>query len=260
MITLDKLIRENLEGKKRLTERIINRPDSVSNNVYLNLWFCEESFAINFLSSNNLNEARNVFYTCSLLDEFRLKKYNDRFLDYGLQNISYALLSDNEELIQKYAQLRYQKGKNAELSMDEMVAQGESAIWCNTVQFFMTNDIKGVERNLNIIETLTLPKLPKNQQELKLDYKFYKALLSKDKSKCEELLEQLLSPKIHKKRNDNTVLAQYVSQPALGYAKLAWRQGIKVEVNSPLIPKEILPIEPLDNYEIPYNFLKDAIS
>ena len=141
--------------------------------------------------------------------------------------------------------------------MDEMVLQGESAVWCNTVQFFMANDIQGIERNLNIIEALTLPKLPKNQQELKIDYEFYKALLSKDKSKCEELLDQLVSPKIHKKRNDNTVLNKYVSQPALGYAKLAWRQGLEVDVNSPLIPKEILPIRSLDNYEIPYDFLKD---
>ena len=133
-------------------------------------------------------------------------------------------------------------------------------IWCNTVQFFMANDVRGIERNLNIIETLTLPKLPKNEQELKIDYEFYKALLLKDKSKCEELLEQLVSPKIHKKRNDNTVLNKYISQPALGYAKLAWRQGIEVDVNSPLIPKEILPIEPLDNYEIPYDFLKDELS
>ncbi len=260
MITLDKLIEENIEGKKRLTERMISRPDSVSNNVYLNLWFCEESFAINFLSDKNINEARNIFFICSLLDEFRLRKYNDRFLDYGLQNISYALLSDNEQLIQKYSKLRYQKGKNAELSMNEMVLQGQSAIWCNTVQFFIANDIQGIEKNLNIIETLTLPKLPKNQQELKIDYEFYKALLSKDKSKCEEILEELVSPKIHKKRNDNAVLNKYVSQPALGYAKLAWREGLEVEVNSPLIPKEILPIEPLDNYEILYDFLKDELS
>src|SRR5690606_20218014 len=115
------------------------------------------------------------------------------------------------------------------------------------------------ERNLNIIETGTFKKLPKNDVLLKLDYEFYKALLNKDKIKCEEILEQLVSPKIHKKRNGNLILSKYVSQPALGYAKLAWRQGLEVEVNSPLVHKELLPIQPLVRYEIPYDFLKNDI-
>ena len=42
-----------------------------------------------------------------------------------------------------------------------------------------------------------------------------------------------------------------------GYTKLAWRKGIEVEVNSPLISKELLPIQPLDKYEIPYDFLRE---
>lgn len=254
------LLQDNLEGKKRLTERIINRPASITKSIFLNLWFCEESFAINSLNEMELIKAKQYFNNCLLLDVYRINYYNDRFFDYGLNHIGNAILSDNEPLIQQYSKLRYERGENAELSMDEMILQGESAIWCNTVQFFMANDLHGIERNLNIIETLTLPKLPKNEQELKTDYEFYKALLVKDKSKCEELLEQLTSPKIHKNRNDNAILNKYVSQPALGYAKLAWRQGLEVEVNTPLIPKEILPIEPLYNYEIPYDFLKDELS
>jgi len=223
--------------------------------LYYDLGYC-------YLVKNDLIESKKSFNTGSYIDIYLTKNYNkshSRFLGFDIQRGVLPVLTDNQKLIDMYSKLRYQKGANAELSMDEMVLKGESAIWCNTVQFFMANDTQGVERNLNIIETLTLPKLPKNQQELKLDYEFYKALLSKDKSKCEEILEQLVSPKVHKKRNDNPILNKYVSQPALGYAKLAWRQGIEVEVNSPLVPKEILPIEPLDNYEIPYDFLKDEI-
>lgn len=260
MITLQEKINIKLKAKDTLLNRIKTRPNSVTASVYLNLWFCEETFAVKSLSELNINQAKKHFNTCSLLDEYCLINYNSRFLDYALSNVSYAILSDNERLIERYSKFSYKKSENAELSMDEMVLLGESAIWCNTVQMFMTNNLDGVERNLNIIETKTLPKLPKNQQELKIDYEFYKALLAKNKSKCEELLEQLVSPKIHKKRNDNAVLNKYVSQPALGYAKLAWRQGVEVDVNSPLIPKEILPIEPLANYEIPYNFLKDEVS
>jgi hypothetical protein len=120
----------------------------------------------------------------------------------------------------------------------------------------MANDNESIERNLNIIETKTLKSLPKKEEGLKDDYEFYKALHNSDKAKMEELLEKFTSPKIHKKRNDNPILNQYISLPALGYAKLAWRKGIEVKINSPLIPVELLPIKPNDTYEIPYFFLK----
>jgi hypothetical protein len=257
MMTIEALVQDNVEGKKRLTDRIVNRPDSITSSVFLNLWFCEESFATHFLKELNFQNAKASFNNCMLLDFYRLNKYNERFFDYGLHHISYALLSDNETLIQRYAKLRYQRGANAELSMDEMVAIGELPIWCNTVQFFMAIDNEGVERNLNIIETKTLKSLPKKEEGLKDDYEFYIALHAGDKAKMEEVLEKLVSPKIHKKRNDNPVLNQYISLPALGYAKLAWRKGFEVEVKSDLVPKALLPIEPLAHYEIPYDFLKE---
>ncbi len=254
--SLTELYKNELITEKKILQLFKDKKVVSLKNACNVLWSKNEIFAVFYLFFSKMDLAKVKFSICGSLDIYSCTNFNSRFLDFGVNRVEYALLSDNETVIKEYANLRYQKDFNAELSMDEMVLQGESAIWCNTIQFFMVNDFKGIERNLNIIETLTLPKLPKNQQELKLDYEFYKALLSKDKSKCEEILEQLVSPKIHKKRNDNAVLNKYVSQPALGYAKLAWRFGLEVEVNSPLVPKEILPIEPLDNYEIPYDFLK----
>lgn len=228
--------------------------------VFSAFWDINLTKAIkDFCVDHNATASKRHFYVCGLLDEFQISLTNYRFFDYGLHHISYAVLSDNEPLIERYANLRYQRGANAELSMDEMVAIGELPIWCNTVQFFMANDNEGVERNLNIIETKTLKNLPKKEEGLKDDYEFYKALKLGDKAKMEEVLEKLVSPKIHKKRNDNPILNQYISLPALGYAKLAWRKGIEVEVNSVLVPKELLHIKPLDNYEIPYDFLKENV-
>ena len=257
LLTLDKLaencIASELE-KPQLVEQYKATVDL--HNVASSLWQDNEKISVFNISKNDFAEARRRFYNCGWLDEYCLSVRNNRFFDYGLHHISFAILSDNEALIQRYAKLRYQRGANAELSMDEMVAIGELPIWCNTVQFFMANDNEGVERNLNIIETKTLKRLPKKEEGLKDDYEFYKALHNGDKAKMEEILEKLVSPKIHKKRNDNPILNQYISLPALGYAKLAWRKGIEVDVNSNLIPKELLPIQPLDNYEIPYEFLK----
>lgn len=224
----------------------------------LNFRFLEIDYAIKCISQQDYLKSKQHFFTASLLDELRINKFNDDQLSFGLGFTSYPILSDNDELIERYSKLRYQAwGKMP--GMNENVLNGKSDIWSNTVQLFMANDNKGVERNLDIIESITLKKLPKNQQELIIDFDFFKALYTGNKSKIEEVLDKLLSPKIHKKRNINDILAQYISLPALGYAKLAWRKGIEVEVNSPLVPKELLPIQPLDNYEIPYEFLKGNV-
>jgi hypothetical protein len=221
----------------------------------LNFRFLEIDMAVQSMVNQDYSGAKQHFFTAALIDKLRVEEFNDNLFDFGLPYVVYPILSDNDHLIESYSRLKYrQSGKLA--GMEENVLNGEDAIWCNTVQLLMGNDILGVKRNLSIIEKVTLQKLAKNQQELIIDYEFYKALLAKDKSQCEKLIEQLLSPQVHKKRNINNVLSPYVSQPALGYAKLAWRLGVEVEINSPLVPKALLPIEPLDHYEIPYDFLK----
>lgn len=256
MYSLTERYNQELESELKIKKFLTEGKIASLKNACDILWYKHEIFAINSLVLGNFQELKKFSNNCGLLNEYAVLNFNERFFDYGLGRISYVLLSDNEALIQRYAKLRYQRGVNAELSMDEMVAIGELPIWCNTVQFFMADDNAGVERNLNIIESKTLKSLPKKEEGLKDDYEFYKALHNGDRAKMEEVLEKLVSPKIHKKRNDNPILNQYISLPALGYAKLAWRKGIEVDVNSDLIPNELLPIQPLDNYEIPYEFLK----
>lgn len=217
------------------------------------------------LGENTLQKAKQHFYVCSLMDAFRIKKYQSRIFDYAIPSVGYALLSDNLSFLKEvYANLTYKTTypddkthKPVSITMEEMVLAGEPAIYCHTIQQFIKNDTKTIERNLNLIETVTLPKKSQNPELMKLDFEFYKALYEKRKDKCEEILEQLVSPKIHKKRNDDPLLSKYVSQPALGYAKLAWMNDLEVETDSPLIPKELLPIKSNDIYEIPYDFLKN---
>lgn len=219
------------------------------------LGYYHKTEAVSHLSENNFKKAKDMFSVCGLIDKFRILKYNTRILEAGLNDTCCVIISDNEELINQYAKLRY-KAFGKMPHMDVVVSKGRNEIWCNTVQFFMENNTEGIERNLNIIEMKLLKKLPLSGYFGLLDYHFYKALWGNEKAKMEEILEQFVSPKIHVKRNDNAIFSQYFSFPATAYAKLAWRKGIEVEVNSPFVPKELLPITPLDSYEVPYNFLK----
>jgi hypothetical protein len=80
-------------------------------------------------------------------------------------------------------------------------------------------------------------------------------MMKRDKNKIENAIT-LLAGKYHKKRNREYSLSnEIISIPALTYAKLAWLKGIEVEIDSPLVPKELLPFKPNNEYW-EYDFMK----
>src|SRR5574342_500171 len=109
MLTLKELIDNQINNRKIWLEKI-----STTENGYYNYSGNFQTFhfqlAIYELTEGKTFSVKSNLYVCGLIDEFRVEKFNNRFLDYGLNNICLVLLSDNEELIQRYSKLRYQKG------------------------------------------------------------------------------------------------------------------------------------------------------
>jgi len=233
--------------------KMTKTPDYANSSLF---WIMNANSRLAWFSfiQGNLIQMKQCFSNVGFIDIYAVEKYNDKFLDFDISRCLLPILSDNEEMIQHYSKLRY-KAYGKRLDMDKYILKGDGAIFCNTIQFFMENNIEGVERNLNIFE-LNPNKTFKKSKTLEYDYEFYRALNANDKYKIEEVLEKIINPKFHKIRNDIPIISQYVSMPALGYAKLAWRKGIEVDVQNPLIPKELLPIQPNESYDIPYDFLK----
>ncbi|KPM48642.1 immunity 49 family protein [Jiulongibacter sediminis] len=252
---LDKIIDNNLYLEAQLLKKI-SLGEYEPKQAVNTLWKANHDYAINAFVENGSNKkSKHHFSICGLLDEFQISTYNSRIPDYGLRHICMPILSDNEDLIKRYAALRYVKHPvYAPKSMDEMVELGDTAITFNTIQHFMAENLEGVRHNLAIYEKYK-KKVLRSGKTLEIDYRFFYALLARDRSKIEESIRDLLAPKAHKRRNDSPVLGEIVSLPALGYAKLAWRYGIEVDIDSHLIPKELLPIQSLEQYEIPYDFL-----
>lgn len=207
------------------------------------LWYNSEiTFIYDYFKEGNIDAAKQHCYTCGLLDEYAINKFDSRILDYGMSHIAYALLSDNAELITRYADLANSTYSN-EIKRGSII---------HAIQLAIKNELDSAY--INKLEKLSQMK---GESAIQLDVRYFKALIMKDKAGIESAINELLLPKNHKYRNKNKELINdFVSHPALGYAKLAWLKGIEVEVNSPLVPKELLPIKPLDNYETPYEFLK----
>ncbi len=87
---------------------------------------------------------------------------------------------------------------------------------------------------------------------------FYLALAHGDIAKMEEVLQQMVTPKIlgalYEENGGYT--KDLISTSAVIYAKIAWRHGYEVKVDSPFVPQEWLPMEPLAQYDNHFSFLK----
>ena len=125
------------------------------------------------------------------------------------------------------------------------------------IQHAMTGDWERLSDQVQVLKEKQLPK-KKDGKWLEPDVLFFEGLLKQDLSQMKEALEVLLTAKFHQKRNGiYPIRRELISIPALGYAKLAWRRGLEVEVGSPLVPQALLPVQPLAQYEEAYDFLTE---
>jgi len=99
---------------------------------------------------------------------------------------------------------------------------------------------------------------PSALKKFNADEEFYLALANTDIKGMRRALEYLVSPKGLRARNngESGYTEDLISTPACMYAKLAWRHGYRIEIDTPYIPREWLPVVPLANYDEPYPFMR----
>jgi hypothetical protein len=104
---------------------------------------------------------------------------------------------------------------------------------------------------------ITDPPKDSSMKKYLSDHQFYLALANRDIPKMEDALGEMLTPKNLAARGNSEggFTEHLISTPAVIFAKLAWRYGCQVKVNSPFIPQEWLPTDPLENYDNYYSFL-----
>ncbi|MCS6158921.1 immunity 49 family protein [Shewanella baltica] len=92
-----------------------------------------------------------------------------------------------------------------------------------------------------------------------IDQEFYLALAKGDVPAMEQVLNSLTGPKAKVRNFDGALgLTEHLmSLFGFIYAKMAWRAGYQVQVDSPYLPMEWLPISPLTTYRDEYDFLAD---
>ncbi len=167
-------------------------------------------------------------------------KYDRRIIDSGINQISYALLSDNKELIKRYSVLR--NTINHELNIGFQLP--------NAVQNILLDNTEKLAANIRNIERFV--RVPRFKW-WSVTVGLLNGFLNKDRYQIENALKVMIQT--HKKRNNDPLISKFFSVDTAGFCKLAWLKGHEIDLNSTLVPLEMMPVKPLDKYE-DYEFLK----
>jgi Immunity protein 49 len=246
---------ENILKQEKFTvERIAQYPNFVRGDAN-SLWGDNERLALyEWFAHKDSVKVKQHFYKCGRLLEYLTQKWDVPILSYGRSHVSYLLLSDQMDLIKRFADFTYQSTP-ANRSHQMGIEGGHGNTFHYLIQCIIKEDWTEWERVLVIVKTKSV-----KRYRMDLDVAFLENLVLGNQAQMEALLRDLLKPAVHKRRNIMPFINEFISEPALGYAKLAWYKGIEVTVDSPLVPKEWLPIQPLeaDKY-VDYDFVKAAL-
>ncbi len=242
-----------LENEANILELINTREaDNAQMSSWIDtLWYCNQVFAFkSLLVDEDSTKAKEYFYICGLLFEAMAQLsniYNESNVFMAFHNrLSYALVSDNTQLIDRLSFLRGTFN-------ERYIKEGSLMI---TMQYAIRDNWSALAQMMDVFNK----RIDKNREMWRInDRDFFAGLLKRDVGQIEQALSALISPRVHKKRNLNELYGEFVSHPALGYAKLAWMKGLYVQVSSQLIPQELLMGQFQREYINPYSFLNKII-
>lgn len=172
-------------------------------------------------------------------------------------NLCCAALSDNEKLKQLYSSINYEikyisRNKEIKISFIDYALKGELvAIYSLCVLNALSKDIDKLKKSLSVFKSTI--ETTKKAIVLQTDYEFLDSLANSDKDVIKSKIEEFLTPKLHKQRmRHDSILADFISQPAILYLKLCWILNIQIEINHKYIPMELMPLNPLGQYPDTY--------
>ena len=89
-------------------------------------------------------------------------------------------------------------------------------------------------------------------------FEYWLALATGDKDTMRRYLLDLCTPKYRYRsfNFESPFSNHFIVSYATLYAKLAWRAGYELELDTPWIPRDWLPVQPLEKYEEPWPFMQ----
>ena len=228
---------ENMLETFRYEYRTLNRANwyhhLASNHVRLAVY-------ANYIEGNGKDFKQHMHVATQLkLAAIRIDDYQRFTTGY---EILYGLLSDNPALIKDVAQFE------SKYFIDGRANPSNSEFKLHMWQLAIQGDYEALQKKID--------RLAKNGHKedrvLSAERKdFFSLLICGDKASLESLIAKHAGIIVQ----GDPLTEDFISLRATIEAKICWLKGIEVDVNSALIPMELMPIAPLNRYEDVYDFL-----
>ncbi|MCR8961060.1 immunity 49 family protein [Variovorax sp. S2] len=158
-------------------------------------------------------------------------------------NFLYGLLSDNIEVINALANVE----------TPDFIRERDNPLWARFHVHMLQLAIRDEHEALQAkIEKLAKNGKKPEREECAKGQDFYSLLLKRDKAGLERLIQDRHAPI----KSVNAHIKDFMSYLGTLETKLCWLKGIPVQIENPLVPMELMPIEPLAHYDDEYEFLK----
>lgn len=189
--------------------------------------------------SHNIDDFKNWAFLAASIDKLTIKE--GLIGDYLVGDLCWALLSDCEKLIKWYSE-----STNIFSSPYFRSRINDPSSWPYyryQAYLAMRGELAEVgKRAKNFLSTAQRGRRWKN---VICEYQFQVALAEGNLRAMEESLHEMVLParrrSIYDKQNGLT--CNMLEQYATVYAKIAWRNGFEVNIESPWIPQKLLPVE-----------------
>lgn len=192
--------------------------------------------------NNDLKAAKQWFYVAGKCVAKGAKQAKRFVTLWTCHDFMFPLLSDSTELIQEFSTLSPLEFNTKKL--DPLQGEFQS--------YLVQTAISKNDELLRELIQLYDKKADRSQNKIANQYvQFYRGLLNADIAEMEKALQILGQFK-----SQDSITEDFLAFHAVVMCKLAWLRSYEVKVNSPLVPMEFMPMQPLAHYDEIYAFLK----
>lgn len=208
-----------------------------------------------YFADSDLTAMKQWAYVASKL---RVLYIHETLSENLVEALLWPLLSDNEEIIDWYRQFDAQYWPD-----DPKVTGGDKRNpkdWMYyRYQSWLALNQRWGELSERCERILAMQGEIKKDRMYLIDHRFYLALSHGDVQGMEAVLSEMCQPRLlaQRRKQESGLTDKFIASHATIFAKMAWRNGYEVNVDTPWIPKDWLPVKPNISYEDPWPFMQE---
>jgi len=228
--------------KKSITRSYSNEWNQFGTRSYLAE--CNYIVGIDFFRKRENLKFKQKLYNSALIYEYCFKVYKSNWISFNMKPYSYALLSDNKNLVNRFSNISL-----------ENLEKDKTAFFSYSIQGLLRNDPEMIYEAIKIID---IGILSGKEVSIKKAHKMcIEGIVNKDEELILKGIDEFELKKNKKRFIESDICENFISFFPIIYAKIAWMKGMEVNPESKFMPIELLKINPLEEYTIPYWFLRD---